>query len=76
MACASKGQPASALDKPGRSHGEMKTVEANVVMDESVKVLQQDAELGIALQLVQSFRVNPVGNQRRTNTVTRHVTNN
>jgi hypothetical protein len=36
------------LDKPGRGHGEIKTVKANVVTDERVKVLEQAAELGIA----------------------------
>src|SRR3974390_3017902 len=74
MACTSKGHVTPALTKTGNGHREIKAVQGNAVIHEIMKMPQQGAGPRLALEFVQSFGVNPVGHERRTNAMARHVT--
>src|SRR5271165_4737825 len=73
MARAGKGHAAPALRKTPCGHGEIKTIESDVIMNEVVKTPQQNAGAGLACQLMQGFGVDTVSHESRTDPMTRNI---
>src|SRR5208283_4689663 len=73
MASGSESHVAPAPVKTGYGHREIKAVQWYALMHEVVKAPQQGAGPSLSFEFTQSFGVNPIGHERRTDTVARHV---
>jgi hypothetical protein len=71
MAAGSESYMASAPVKTGYGHREIKAVQW--IMHEVVKKPEQGARPCLSFEFTQRFGVNPVGHERRTDAVARHV---